>query len=325
MTQALKQINLFTYHDLSYKDYGQNDTIVRSPLFYVGDKHKLMPQLKKFFPKMIHTYIEPFCGGGSSFLNVNAKSYRLNDIDSNIIDLHKFLAQNSGDIQSFFTTLFDLIKSYNLSCSFLKNMPDKALKERYKKTYFAEFNKESYKQLRQDFNANKKDLLRLYILLIYGFNRVLRFNSKGEFNLPVGNVDFNANVYQALQDYFEFSSSKNITFFNLHFVDFIESLEYEKGDFIYLDPPYLISDSEYNKLWNENAESKLYELLKKLDSKGVQWGLSNLLTHKGKTNLFLQEFMQGFHSYTIQSNYISFNDNSIKKDSKEVYVSNVKG
>ncbi len=324
MTQALKQINLFTYHDLPYKDSGQNNTIIRSPLFYVGDKYKLMPQLKKLFPKMINTYIEPFCGGGSSFLNINAKSYKLNDIDSNLIALHRFLAQHSKDTQGFFDKIFDLIESYNLSCSFLNNTPDKALKARYKKTYFAEFNKDSYKQLRQDFNTNKNDFLRLYVLLIYGFNRVLRFNSKAEFNLPVGNVDFNANVYQSLQDYFHFMENKNIDFFNIHFIDFIESLECEKGDFIYFDPPYLISGSEYNKLWNETLESKLYTLLKKLDSKGVQWGLSNLLTHKGKTNTILQAFMQDFHSHTIQSNYISFNDNSIKKDSKEVYVSNVK-
>ena len=66
-------------------------SIVRSPLFYVGDKYKLMPQLKALFPQNINRYIEPFCGGGSSFLNTKAKKYLLNDIDKNIISLHKFL------------------------------------------------------------------------------------------------------------------------------------------------------------------------------------------------------------------------------------------
>ena len=42
--------------------------LIRSPLFYVGDKYKLMPQLKRLFPSKIQTYIEPFVGGGSSFL-----------------------------------------------------------------------------------------------------------------------------------------------------------------------------------------------------------------------------------------------------------------
>ncbi|WP_197271663.1 DNA adenine methylase, partial [Helicobacter heilmannii] len=48
---------------------------LRSPLFYVGDKYKLMPQLKPLFPAHIKRFIEPFVGGGSSFLNTPAKEY----------------------------------------------------------------------------------------------------------------------------------------------------------------------------------------------------------------------------------------------------------
>ena len=40
---------------------------MRSPLFYVGDKYKLMPEIKKYMPTYINNYIEPFVGGGSSF------------------------------------------------------------------------------------------------------------------------------------------------------------------------------------------------------------------------------------------------------------------
>ena len=53
--------------------------------------------------------------------------------------------------------------------------------------------------MRSDFNNDKDDMMLLYMLLIYGFNRMLRFNSKGDFNLPVGNVDFNKNVVNALK------------------------------------------------------------------------------------------------------------------------------
>lgn len=35
---------------------------IRSPFFYVGDKYKLMPQLKSLFPDDIKNYIEPFVG-----------------------------------------------------------------------------------------------------------------------------------------------------------------------------------------------------------------------------------------------------------------------
>src|SRR3989338_9042547 len=74
------------------------------------------------------------------------------------------------------------------------------------------FNKEGYEKLRVCVNNNKKnDPLILYILLIYGFNRMLRFNGGGKFNLPVGNVDFNKNVVNALNGYFDFVNNKKIT------------------------------------------------------------------------------------------------------------------
>lgn len=46
----------------------KKDNIIRSPFFYVGDKYKLMPQLKELFPKDIDNYIEPFVGRGQLFL-----------------------------------------------------------------------------------------------------------------------------------------------------------------------------------------------------------------------------------------------------------------
>ena len=62
---------------------------IRSPFFYVGDKYKLMPQLKQLMPKHIGQYIEPFVGGGSSFLNSQGTSYLLNDIDFYVVELHR--------------------------------------------------------------------------------------------------------------------------------------------------------------------------------------------------------------------------------------------
>ena len=76
----------------------------------------------------------------------------------------------------------------------------------------------------------KNDPLILYVLLIYGFNRMLRFNGGGKFNLPVGNVDFNKNVVSALNDYFEFVQDKKIKFTTQDFRKFFEKRVYEKGD-----------------------------------------------------------------------------------------------
>ena len=45
--------------------------IVRSPLFYVGDKYKLIKEIRSHFPSTIGRLIEPFVGGGSVFMNTN--------------------------------------------------------------------------------------------------------------------------------------------------------------------------------------------------------------------------------------------------------------
>ena len=164
-------------------------------------------------------------------------------------------------------------------------------------------------------------MMQLYMLLIYGFNRMLRFNSKGDFNLPVGNVDFNANVVNALNGYFEYVSEKDINLYNMDFQDFILRIEPTKDDFVYLDPPYLITFSEYNKLWNEDNEKRLIRLLDELNDRGVRFAVSNILWHKKRYNAEFNYWAQKYNIVNIESNYISYHDNT-EKNSIEVLVKN---
>lgn len=294
----------------------------RSPLFYVGDKYKLMPEIKKYLPSYINKYIEPFVGGGSSFLNVKAKHYYVNDIDSAIISIHKELNKYANEKSRFFKQIFDTIKSYGLSCSYNGHLVPEELKQKHKKTYYAKYNKEQYINLRNDYNKNKEDVMKLYLLLIYGFNHMTRFNSRGDFNLPVGNVDFNSNVYNSLNYYFDYIKKIDINYYNLDYKEFVKSLKLGHSDYILLDPPYLISQSEYNKLWNEQNEKELYKFLDELDSKGIRFGITNLMYHKGNKNELLEKWSKKYFVYELSSNYISFNDNSIKVNSKEVFITN---
>ena len=296
---------------------------IRSPFFYVGDKYKIINQIKKYMPSNIENYYEPFVGGGSSFLNIEAKNYILNDINTKVIELHNFLNNNSCKELKIIDKIIDKIKKTNLSCSFIGITVPEDLKREFKKTYYAKFNKEAYNLLKNEYNKGEcTDSLLLYILLIYGFNHMIRFNKKGDFNLPVGNVDFNKNVFEALKNYIEFSLKKNIKFENKDFIGFMKDKELKENDFVYLDPPYLISASEYNKLWNDEKEKELYDFLDELDSKNIKFGVSNLLTHKGQENTHLKEWMKKYNVYEINSNYISKFDNTRKVNSREVYITN---
>jgi len=298
------------------------NTVKRSPLFYVGDKYKLIAQIKPLFPSRVNTFFEPFVGGGSVFLNVDAENYYLNDVDENLIKIHKYLVNIAENSDYFFSNIEKIINSYNLSRSYKEDVIPDILKKKWKKTYFARFNKPGYMKLREAFNKHcDKDPLTMYVLLIYGFNRMLRFNGKGEFNLPVGNVDFNNNVIKALNGYFDYVKKKKVIFESRDFRKFLYTKEYSEKDFIYFDPPYLITFSEYNKFWNEKNEMDLLNIIDRLNKRGIKFALSNVTEYKGRTNEILISWMKKYNAHQVSSNYISYYDNT-KKNIKEVLITN---
>lgn len=299
-----------------------NSKIKRSPLFYVGDKYKLMKQLIGLFPAEVDNFYEPFVGGGTVFLNVKANKYFLNDIDKNLVSIHKFLIESSKDQDKFFKSIEKIINKYNLSRSYKEDIVPASLKKQWKKTYFAKFNKEGYDKLRIKVNKYiKNDPLILYVLLIYGFNRMLRFNGGGKFNLPVGNVDFNKNVVNALNNYFDFVRDEKITFSSKDFRSYFTNKSFSKNDFVYLDPPYLITASEYNKLWDRQSETDLLSAIDTLNRNGIKFALSNVTHYNGSKNDLLIDWMKKYKIHKIESNYINYHNNG-KKQIKEVLITN---
>ncbi len=296
--------------------------INRSPLFYVGDKYKLIEEIKQYFPKKIRHFVEPFVGGGSVYLNVDAEDFWLNDLSYYVVSLHKLLCSFVGRKEEFFSKVFEIIDRYGLSCSARGDSAFECLKIQYPKTYFAQFNKQAFLKLREDYNSSsEKDCLMLYVLLIYGFNRMIRFNQKGAYNLPVGNVDFNQNTVEALNSYFRLNATKKTHWHNEDFEIFINRLNLSEQDLVYLDPPYLITFSEYNKFWTYREEQRLIDILDSLDRKHIKFAVSNVLHYKTKTNEIFLNWSAKYNVHSIKSNYISYHDNTIKKFN-EVLVTN---
>ena len=87
-------------------------TYRRSPFFYVGDKYKLVPQLKENFPKNIDRFIEPFCGGSAIALellfNNIVNRVILNDYDYTIFCFWNSILNNTDDF-------IDLIKNTDIT------------------------------------------------------------------------------------------------------------------------------------------------------------------------------------------------------------------
>jgi 16S rRNA G966 N2-methylase RsmD len=85
------------------------------------------------------------------------------------------------------------------------------------------------------------------------------------------------------------------------------------GDFIYLDPPYLITFSEYNKIWNEEKEHELLNFLDNLHQRNIKFAISNVTHYKGRVNNIFIDWMKKYNVKKIKSNYISYHDNSVKQ------------
>lgn len=168
-----------------------------------------------------------------------------------------------------------------------------------------------------------------YVIIVYAFNNQIRFNSNGEFNLPVGKRDFNKKMEQKLIDFIDKIQEQNCIFTCRDFREF-DTSKLTSKDFVYVDPPYLITCATYNEQggWNESTEKDLLAFLDELNNKHIRFALSNVLRSKGKENKILIEWLEKkADNYTvIPLNYSYSNSNYQTKDktsaSEEVLIIN---
>lgn len=264
---------------------------VQSPLNYTGGKYKLLNQIIPLFPSNINTFIDLFCGGGNVGININANKIILNDLNQDIINIIK-LMKKAGP--SFSNQIDKIITKYNLSNTFKHEY---SFYKCNSSDGLAKYNKDNYLKLRADFNKllTKDDnyYYHLYTLMIYSFNNQIRFNSKEEFNLPVGKRDFNQNLRNKASKFINLLTTKNLEFSSIDFSHYdIESLS--KDDFIYIDPPYLITIASYNENngWSDIDEYKLLNFIDSLIKNDIRFALSNVLESKGKENKILKSWIE---------------------------------
>lgn len=296
------------------------ENIKETPIYYNGNKLKCIKKgLLNHFPKNINILIEPFCGSGVISLNTQAKKYILNDIETNLIDLYNMFKDEDMDSLRLY---FDKIRK---ELNFLDFVGDISFDNR-SKNYDKEkhsLHKKSYGELRDLYNKTR-DIRLLYLLLVYSFSHNMRFNSKNEFNMPCGKDHFNNKVFDKIISFNKFLNNNKLKIFNKdykHILNYCKD-KLNENDFIYIDPPYLITLGTYNENngWNEDDERTLYMLLDELNEKGIKFGLSNVLTHKGKENTILKEFIKKYNYTDIDVTYSAMGKGNA--NSKEIYVYN---
>ena len=275
-----------------------NKNRIKSPLNYTGSKYKLLSQLMPLFPKNISTFVDLFTGGGTVALNVDSQKTYAIDNNYSVIELLSLFQKLSFD--KLVEKVKELEKYYGLSRD----------------------NKLGYLKLRDYYNSYQ-DPIALFTLICYSFNNMTRFNSKGQYNVPFGKRIFNENIRKNLKETISAIQSKEIIF---AFSDYKEAFnlidsQLDENSFVYCDPPYLITDAAYNSHWDKQEFTKLLILLDQLNERGIKWGLSEVIFHKGKENDVLREWMDKYKVHYINSDYSNCNYQT-SGTSVEVYVYN---
>ena len=277
----------------------------KSPFNYIGNKFRILAQIQKWFPKDIDTMVDLFCGGCDVIINTSARRKYANDINFFLIDILKEFQAKGLDTVMY---IDDAIAKWHLTKD----------------------DQEAYLAFRNHYNMDKKPL-DLYVLLCYSFNYQFRFNSKHDYNNPFGRArsSFNDAVRENLLRMLPLV--KDIVFSSTDFLDYDYSV-LKEGDFLYADPPYLLTCGSYNdgkrgfRGWGEKDERALYDILDGLSRRGVRFALSNVIEHKGNRNLILAEWKRRnrYHMHHIKFNYDNCNYHAQNRDNKtdEILVTN---
>ena len=277
------------------KDFENN----KSPLNYSGSKDQMMPSIIKQLPKHIGTFVDVMGGAFNVGANVVAmdKVYYF-EYNKYIFDIIQMLTNT--DKNKIIDDVKKVINTFKLE----------------KK------NKDSYLNLRNYYNTNDKPTIELFVLSIYAFQNMIRFNSKQGMNTPVGNNEFNEGIEKRILNFkpkTEVLEMINGSYINLNYEDF------PKDTVFYFDPPYFITNAEYNdgkrglEGWTAKDENELLLFLSKLDEAGYKFMLSNVIKHKGKTNHLLIEWVNQ-HDF----NLINMGKTGIKYPREEVLITNYK-
>lgn len=264
---------------------------------WAGGKTKLLLEIMQRLPKTWKDYLEPFVGGGAVFFGLastrvggtDGMNWVLNDINAELINAYKMVR----DAPNFLIA---------------------ELKEK-------RFNKKTYYAMRNAWNPTspKHRAVRFIYLNKTCFNGLYRVNSKGEFNVPMG--DYKNPMICDEETIRECSRLLQAT--SLHAGPFTNTIALaQKKDFIYCDPPYLprSETAEFTSYTKDgftiSDHEKLHEALKKADKRGAFWMLSE------GDSPFIRKLFRDFNVMPVSSRHSVSASGDSRTKSKELLITN---
>ncbi len=174
---------------------------------WAGGKRNLIPEIARRLPESIHTYWEPFLGGGAVFFALDSRigSAQLSDINAELALTYQVVRNNPD-------ALIDLLSHH--ACN-------------HSKPYYMRVRK------LRDIPSSVELAARFIYLNKTCYNGLYRVNKSGQFNVPMGSYK-NPAICDAENLR---AASEVLSKAHVRIGDF-SKVNPSEGDFVYADPPY---------------------------------------------------------------------------------------
>ena len=230
---------------------------------YRGGKSKELGNFLQYIPGDYSRYVEPFAGGAALFFHLEPEHALINDINTRLINFYATIRDN-----------FELIKT-ELASLEIEYRSNQAKYEALKKTdssYIENKNEALYYHLRDMYNGKiakeYMDATLYYFINKTSYSGMLRFNAKGELNVPFGryknfNTDLISKAHEALLKRTDITNKDYAEIFNIC----------SSKDFVFLDPPYDCTFTDYGNIdhtdFSEDSHIKLAQDFRNLSAKAM--------------------------------------------------------
>jgi DNA adenine methylase len=280
-------------------------TFLRRP----GNKTRYVKYITAHVPREYNTYIEPFLGSGAMFLHLQPKKWIVNDVDRDIMSAWENVWENDGVIAQ-------ILKRYG------KRLV--AHKERHHATL-------ECRRLLKEMTGMKYDATRsaLFMLLSYSVygGILIRYHKYYFRGLEAKHYGVGGKIPYCFKSEYHANLRAVHEFLNgtrgkMHHMDYKNVLKKaKKGDFVFLDPPYVEDEKDYNFQYNSGEQlgtgflQELRSEVDKLDERGVRFLMTQANT---------PEVRQMFKGYNINP-YRVYRRHQDVQHTTEVAISNSVG
>lgn len=282
---------------------------MRPMIKYRGGKSKEIPHLERHIPNYAGRYIEPFFGGGALYFHLEPERAIINDINTKLIEFYRGVSADYNTVRSELDSLEREYAANRADFDKLKAItPDQRVEDRNEALYYS---------IRDMFNglAGKKysDASIYYFINKTAYSGMIRYNAKGEFNVPFGryknlNTSFVTAEHSTLLQHTEIYNEDYSLIFEMANAD----------DFMFLDPPYdcIFSDygnEEYKDGFNDDSHRELAHAFRNLRCPALLVIGRTPLTEELYGDLIIDEYDK---SYSVNIR------NRFKSSAKHILVAN---